>query len=128
MEIALRTLAIDWLRADPVLSGLNAIEEESPLKASPPWLGLAASGSSDWSTKDRAGREVRLAFELLTRSDEPMIDSDFISAIEQRLTSMPPTQPSFTVINTQFMRARAERRPNNRRATLLEYRFRILAN
>lgn len=128
MEIALRTIAIDWLRSDPALVDLNAIEEESPLKASAPWLGLAASRSTDWSTKDRVGREVRLAFELQTRSDEPAIDSDFTAAIELRLASLPPAQASFTVINSQFLRARAERRPNNRRATLLEYRFRLLAN
>jgi hypothetical protein len=128
MEIALRTQIIEWLRTAPALSGLNAIEEESPLKASTPWLGLAASRSSDWSTKDRQGREVRLAFELQTRSDEPATDSDFIAAIEQRLASLPPAQPDFTVINSRFLRARAERRSNNRRATLLEYRFRLLAN
>lgn len=128
MEIELRTAVIDWLRSDPALAELNAIEEESPLSASAPWLGIAASASTDWSTKDRRGREVRVAFELMAHGDDPVASADFIDAVEQRLVSIPATQPGFSVINTQFLRARAERRLNNRRATLLEYRFRILAN
>ena len=128
MEIELRKAAIAWLREDPALSDLNAVEEESPLSAAAPWLGIAASGSVDWSTKDRRGREVRLAFELTTDSDETTSQSAFVAAIEQRLSQLPAAQTDFELINSQFLRARSERRTNNRRATLLEYRFRLLAN
>lgn len=67
MENRFRAALLDWLRADPALASLNAIEEESPLSASVPWLGFAASASIDWSTKDVPGREIRLALELATR-------------------------------------------------------------
>lgn len=125
METEFRAALIAWLAADPALAGLNVIEEESPLSASPPWLGIAASASTDWSTKDRKGREVRAAIELSTRGDEPDGDASLVHAIEKRLAEMPTSQANFVLISSQFLRARAERRTNNRRAFLLEYRFRL---
>ncbi len=126
MENLLRTALIDWLRADPQLQGINAIEEESPLSASPPWLGIAASGSVDWSVKDRRGLEIRIAFELESRTDEPAADADFVEAIENRIAAFPREQADFQLVSSQFLRARSERRPNNLRGALLEYRFRLL--
>lgn len=126
METRLRAALIAWLAADPALAALNAIEEESPLSASLPWLGIAASASTDWSTKDRLGREVRIALELATRGDEPDGDAELVSAIEARIAALPPAQPKFELVTAQFLRARAERRSKSRRAFLLEYRFRIL--
>ena len=128
MESLLRAALIDWLRADPALAQINAIEEESPLSASPPWLGIAASASADWSTKDRTGREVRMALELVMRGDQAADDAVLITAIEQRIAALPTAQPQFELASTQFLRARVQRRANNLRAHLIEYRFRILAN
>ena len=72
MESTLRSALIAWLAADPGLTAsLNNITEEAPVRTSPPWLGLVASASADWSTKDRRGREVRVALELHTRGEEP---------------------------------------------------------
>lgn len=128
MENLLRAALIGWLRSDPQLAGLNAIEEESPLKASVPWLGIAASAASDWGTKDRAGREVRIAIELVTRGDDPAADAALSRGIEQRIQSLPAAQGEFAVVTARFIRSRAERRARNLRALLLEYRFRLLAN
>lgn len=128
MENLLRAALIGWLRSDPQLAALNAIEEESPLKASVPWLGIAASAASDWGTKDRAGREVRIAIELVTRGDDPAANSALLREIEQRIQSLPAAQPEFAVVTARFVRSRAERRARNLRAVLLEYRFRLLAN
>lgn len=128
MENLLRAALIDWLRSDPQLAALNAIEEESPLTASAPWLGIAASAASDWGTKERAGREVRIAIELVTRGDDPAADPVLSRSIEQRIRSLPSAQPEFAVVTTRFIRSRAERRAGNLRAVLLEYRFRLLAN
>lgn len=128
MENSLRTALIDWLRADPALASLNAVEEESPLSASPPWLGIAASASADWSTKDTVGREIRLALELATRGDDPLDEAAILAAVEQRIDSLPASQAGFTIINTRFLRARTSRLAGNRRANLLEFQFRILAH
>ncbi len=126
MERQFRKSLLEWLRDSSRLTRLNAIEEESPLSVSPPWLGIAASASTDWSTKDRKGREVRVALELLSRGDEPGTDADLVETIEDRITAMPAGQDGFELVNVHFLRARAQRRSNNLRAILIEYRFRIL--
>jgi hypothetical protein len=126
METLLRAALIAWLRADPVLAELNAVAEEAPPSASPPWLGIAASASTDWSAKDIAGREVRIALELHFRGDDPMAGGALSRAIESRIASLPRAQVGFDVVAAVFLRARVEQRPGNLRAALFEYRFRLL--
>ena len=129
MEIALRAALLAWLAADPALSGqLNAIVEEAPSRTALPWLAVAASASADWSVKDRAGREVRIALELDCRGDRPDTAALLTSAIEARIAALPAAQAGFRVVNTQFLRARAEQRAANTRAILIEYRFRLMAD
>lgn len=125
MEMQLRAALIAWLREDPALAAINAVEEEAPLRAAPPWLGIAASASTDWSTKDRRGREIRIALELHHRGDDPAADGALVRALDRRIESLPQDQGSFRLVSTLFLRARAEKRPRNLRAVLLEYRFRL---
>lgn len=126
MELDLRAALIDWLRASPApLDTLNTVAEEAPPRAAPPWLGIAASASADWSTKDRKGREVRVAVELTTRGDDPAADGALVRALGARIEALPSPQPAFELASIQFLRARAERRERNLRSTLLEYRFRL---
>jgi len=127
MENTFRAILMDWLRSADGLSGLNAIEEESPLRASPPWLGVAASAASDWGSKDRAGRVVRIALELVTRGDDATEDNALVQSIEDAAVSLPKSQDDFDIVTARFLRSRAERRSNNLRATLIEFQFRILA-
>jgi hypothetical protein len=127
MENDLRAALIAWLNADPALAAINAIEEEAPLSVSPPWLGIAASASIDWGTKDRQGRETRIALELETRTDLPAEDAPLLAAIERRVLDLPPFQAGFELASIRFLRSRSEARADRRRGALLEYRFRILA-
>lgn len=129
MEIPLRAALIAWLTADPLLAvELNAIVEEAPSRTSLPWLAIAASASTDWSCKDRPGREVRIAFELHCRGDTPESAALLVATIERRIEMLPRVQPSVVIASTQFLRARCEQRSESRRAFLLEYRFRVIAN
>src|SRR5690606_8032826 len=137
MESELRAALIAWLRADAGLTGLvNAVVEEAPPRlrsgqaprASPPWLGIAASASADWSTKDRRGREVRVALELHARGDDPGAAAAVTRAVEARIEALPRAQDGFEVAGVTYLRARAEQRAGNRRAVLVEYRFRVLAS
>lgn len=125
MENELRAALIAWLAADPALAGLNAVEEEAPLSVTPPWLGIAASAGVDWGTKDRAGREVRIALELQSFTDLTAADAPLLSAIERRVLDLPPFQPGFELASIRFLRSRSEARSDNRRAALIEYRFRL---
>jgi hypothetical protein len=127
MEIALRAALIAWL-ADGLSDTLNAVAEEAPSRTALPWLAVAASASSDWSCKSHLGREVRVALELHCRGDTPDAAGALVSAIEQRIESLPRTQSDYQIATIQFLRARAEQRGESRRVILLEYRFRLLAN
>lgn len=127
MEHALRAALIDWLRSGPApLDTLNAVEEEAPLRTSLPWLGIAASASADWSTKDARGREVRVALELASRGDELPADGALVRAVDKRVEELPRLQDGFHIAILTFLRARTGRRAKNIRSTLLEYRFRCL--
>ena len=99
----------------------------APPRASLPWLGIAASASTDWSVKGAAGREVRIALELHLRGDDPATGAPLVQAIEDRVAALPRAQDGFDVASTVFLRSRVEQRPGNLRAALLEYRFRLLA-
>ena len=128
MEAALRSAVLDWLRADPVLAeGLNAITEETPPAATRPWLGIAASAASEWGTKTRPGREVRLALELHTRGDEPRETALLADRIEERIAQLPPDPSRFHIASCAFLRSRFRQDGRHERAMLIEYRFRILA-
>lgn len=126
METALRAALIHWLRADPALAPLNSITEEAPQRAVMPWLGIAASASADWSTKDRKGREIRIALELHCRGDDPLTAAALAPAVEARIAALPSAQPGFDIASAIFLRARAEQRAGNVRSVLIEYRFRVL--
>ena len=127
MESALRNVLIDWLRSDGELAAsLNAVDEEAPSPAPAPSLAIAASAAADWSTKTARGREVRIALELTDRNDDPARTASLASRIEHRIATLPPAQSGLRVVVTQFLRSRAERRPRNMRAVLLEYRFKLL--
>jgi hypothetical protein len=128
METRFRRDLIAWLAADPALAaGLNAIAEESPVTATPPWLGLAASAAAEWGAKGAPGREVRVALELTCRNDDPEAAAELVEALERRIATLPPAQSGYRVAVTSFLRSRAERRADHIRAVLTEYRFLLLA-
>ena len=127
METALRSAVARWLASDPVLSErVNAIAEEAPAAASPPAIAIAASASTDWSTKTATGREVRLALELVGRGDDPAQTAVLGQRVEQRIATLAPQQSGYRIVVTQFLRSRVERRRRAMRAVLLEYRFSLL--
>ena len=126
-EIALREALIAHLAADPLLAGeLNAVVEEAPLRTAPPWLAVVASASADWSTKSETGREVRVALELHIRSDDPGAAMDLAANVCAAVEELPAERGAFRIANIRFLRARVEQRPENRRAMLIEYRFRLI--
>jgi hypothetical protein len=127
METQLRVLLLDCLRADPALAAINSFAEEAPSRASFPWLGIVASASADWSVKDAAGREVRIAVELHMRGDDPATGEALVREVEARVLAMPRMQEDFYIATVTFLRSRVEQRANNVRAVLLEFRFRLLA-
>ncbi|GAA4045987.1 tail completion protein gp17 [Parerythrobacter jejuensis] len=128
MENQLRIALLEWLRSAPYpINTLNLIDERGTSRSTLPWLELVSSASTEWGTKDRQGREVRVALELNTRDDDPATATALVATIEARVASLPSQQGGLRVVSNRFLRARTERRTNNIRATLMEFRFRLLA-
>jgi TP901-1 family phage major tail protein len=112
METQLRAALLTWLRADPALgAAVNMVAEEAPARVTPPWLGIVASAATDWSTKDRTGREVRVAIELHVRGDDAGTAGALADALAARIAALPRAQPGFEIASTGFLRSRAEQRP-----------------
>ena len=129
MELPFRAALLAWLAADPLLAAsLNTITEEAPLRASPPWLGIVASASTDFGHKTGVGREVRVALELQTLGDDAGGTADLVAAIEARIALFPVDHRDLRIASLTFLRARAEQRGEARRAVLLEYRARLIAD
>ena len=64
-ESAVRARAIAELGGDAELATLiNGVFDGTPPRASAPYVSVGAAEGSDWGTKDRAGREVRLTLTL----------------------------------------------------------------
>lgn len=65
-EGALRARALDLLAKDAALAGLvHGIFDGTPSRASAPYVTVGTAEGSDWGTKDRAGREIRLTLTLV---------------------------------------------------------------
>ena len=127
METKFRRDLAQWLRADATLSAAcNAVEEESPIAVTPPWIGIAASAAAEWGGKGATGREIRVAIELVDRSEDAQATAALVDALETRIATLPASQDGYRIVVTNFVRSRAERRPRGMRAVLVEYRFKIL--
>jgi len=65
-EQAVRTRTLALLAADSALAGLvHGVFDGAPPRASLPYVSVGQAEGSDWGTKDRAGREVRLTLRLV---------------------------------------------------------------
>ena len=65
-EQAVRGRALMLLKADAALAALvRGVFDGVPARASAPYVSVGAAEGSDWGTKDRAGREVRLTLTLV---------------------------------------------------------------
>ena len=64
-EQAVRGRALMLLKADAALAALvHGVFDGVPARASAPYVSVGAAEGSDWGTKDRPGREVRLGVVL----------------------------------------------------------------
>ena len=130
MEIAFRAALLARLHADPVLAaGLNSVAEEAPLRAAPPWLASSPAPAPTGAPRAATGREVRVALELQCLGDDPGNRGGRYDRRDRGPDrGVAAGQAGFRVASLTFLRARAEQRGESRRAVLLEYRARLLAN
>ncbi len=118
---------IDWLAGDAALiAQVNGVFHRIPARIAAPYVLLDDVLATDWGTKDRAGREVRLAFSIRDGSADAAPVSAMAQAIEVRLAALARTGPGYRLVSLTALRSRTVRIGELWLATL-DYRARLLA-
>lgn len=118
--------AIDWLAGDAaLLAQVNGVFHRSPARIAAPYVVLEDVLATDWSTKDRPGREARLAFAIRDGSDDAGPAAAITAALEARLAAMPHTGDGYRLVSLSPLRSRTLRIDALWLVTL-DYRARLL--
>ena len=124
-DFALAT--IEWLAGDAALMAqVNGVFHRPPARIAAPYALLDDVLATDWGTKDKAGREVRLAFSIREGSQDAGPVSAVTAALDARLMAMPRTSTSYRLASLHPLRSRTVRIGELWLATL-DYRARLLA-
>ena len=127
-EAAVHAALVAALRAaDDVAGALNGVFEGPAVKASAPYAEVQPMIAVDWSTKDRAGRELRPAVTIHDASETPARLLTLIGAVGAAIEAMPRDLDGWRVASLVFSRSRTLREAPGRWAAVVEYRVRVLA-
>ncbi len=125
---AVQSAAIAALQTHPVLAqSLSGIYDGPPVRAAFPYVSLAGSLSTDWSTKTVIGREIRLAITVWDDGDEATRLHNLMSHAEEAIAAMARHVPGWHVASNVFLRSLIAHDAAGPWAGLVEHRVRILA-
>lgn len=107
-EGAIRARVLELLAGDDVLAGMvHGIFDGTPPRASAPYIAVGAAEGSDWGTKDRAGREVRLTLLLVgVGSGTDGIGDAAAVRIEAAVAAMRGPAGGWSVVGARTIRTR----------------------
>ena len=106
---------------------VNGVFDGPPVKASAPWVELGPLVAADWSTKDKAGREVRLVLTVRDRADRPQRTHALAADVGGAVEAIPRDLDGWRIASVVFVRARVfGERPGDWAATV-EYQIKLLA-
>lgn len=104
-EQAVRARALGSLMDDAALAGLvHGIFDGTPPRVSAPYVMVGAAEGSDWGTKDRAGREVRLTLTLVGVGGG--IDDKAAARIEAVVAALRGAADGWSVVGARTIRTR----------------------
>jgi hypothetical protein len=127
-NLALQAAAVAALQAHPALSqSLSGVFDGPPPRAVYPYISIADSLVSDWSTKTEEGREIRLALTIWDDGEEAIRLHQLMAHVEEALASMPRQLSDWWVASAVFVRSFVTRDPAGPWAGMIEYRYRLLS-
>lgn len=104
-EQALRAKTIALLAADAELASVvHGVFDGMPPRASAPCVSVGAADGGDWGTKDRAGREIRLAVMLHGVGDS--LDDRAAARVEAVAAGLRGAAEGWTVVSARIVRTR----------------------
>lgn len=104
-EAAVRAYALALLQSDIALSGLvQGIFDGEPLRATAPFVTIGDAEGSDWGTKDRVGREIRLSILLNGVGDS--LNGAAAARIESQLNLLRGMADGWDIVSARIVRVR----------------------
>lgn len=126
-EGAVRVAVAAALRADAVLTAaLNGVFDGPAVRASPPYAELGDTLASDWGTKDRRGREVRIAVLLRDLAERPERLAELADKAGAAIETMPRMLDGWRIASLAPLRSRMAGEGPGKWIAVIEYRVRIL--
>jgi hypothetical protein len=125
---ALQAAAVAALSAHPVLAAqLTGIYDGPPPRAAFPYIAVTDGVTSDWGTKTKQGREIRLAFTVWDDGEAATRLTDLMGHVDDALLAIPRDLPGWRIASLVFLRSMVLRDPAGPWAGLVEHRVRLLA-
>lgn len=127
-EHDIRTALIAELRTDAALAAqVNRVHDGVPVKSTPPTLIVGECSGSDWGTKDKAGRELRIALTIEDDLETPTRIGGIIPLADAAVQRIAGTISGWQVGSLRLVRSRLLRTNAGRWNALMDYRIRVLA-
>ena len=110
----------------PLAGEVGGIFDGPPPHPAFPYVAMGAGATGDWSTKDRRGREHRIAVTIWDDGDSPARLHRLIAAAEDAIEGMSPALDGHRIASIAFQRSRVLRDADGPWAGIVEYRVRTL--
>ena len=124
----LQAAAVAALSAHPVLKAqLSGIYDGPPTRAAFPYASVTDGLTSDWGTKTKPGREIRLAFTVWDDGEAASRLADLMGHVDDAILAIPRDLPGWRIASLVFLRSIVVRDPAGPWAGLVEHRVRLLA-
>ncbi len=115
------------LRGDAALNAqVNRVHDGVPEKSTPPTLIVGECVGSDWGTKDRPGRELRIAFTIDDEGETTNRIGGIMALADAAVRGVAGPVAGWEVASMTLMRSRLLRLNSRAWSALLDYRIRVL--
>ena len=106
---------------------VNGVFDGPAVKASAPWVELGPLVAADWSTKDKAGREVRLVLTVRDRAERAARTHALAAAAGGAVEEIARDLDGWRIASLWFVRARVVGDRPGEWSAQVEYQVKMLA-
>lgn len=127
-ESDIRAAVLAELRGDAALmAAVNRIHDGTPIKATPPTVVIGECEGADWATKDRPGRELRIAITIEDDRETPTRIGGLLPMVDGAVQRLSGTVAGWRIGSLRMIRSRLLKGRNGRWNAVIDYRIRVLA-
>ncbi|MEQ1548931.1 MAG: DUF3168 domain-containing protein [Chakrabartia sp.] len=110
-----------------IADAVSGVFDGPPPRAAFPYIVIADSPVSDWSTKTALGREMRLALTVWDDGEAPTRLHSLMAMVEEAVAALPRDLPGWRIASSLFLRSMIVRDAAGPWAGLVEHRIRVLS-